>query len=262
MKNNILKKCLLTIISICILSGVGYIGISKYIENGRYTDYKLPNYMGLELEEVKAIKVNDKYFEEELEWMVKSDDNENTLNAAYVKTVSTTSTTVDEYREEVRTMLEERSENLRTYELQEAVWKALIDGIEISVYPKFTMKEFTKEIYDSIEEQGLASDMTLQEYINSLGYDEETFDEYVNEVAQEKYRVTRTMETIIENENLELSKKELNDKILELVHLMGYETLKEAKKNGHNQEDLELNVWINIITEFLVESAEMVEQDN
>lgn len=136
------------------------------------------------------------------------------LNDQFVQRISTKSKTVDEYKEEVRKILEE--ENGVTVNLEERakIWKQVLDHTKVRKYPKERLEEERKI------------------YLMQSGMSEDDFSAEIDleEISKEKVKEYLTAELIAEAENLYPSDEKMKALEKEYISEYGFETLEEMEE--------------------------------
>jgi trigger factor len=183
------------------------------------------------------------------------------LTDEWVQANSEESATVDEFREEVRNRLEEDRNLIATFNHEQEVFIALMDHVEIIQIPQEIMDreiEMLVEMYRNMAEmEGLEFEVFLQ---LSMGIpDEAMFIELVAENAEESVAVQLAIDLIMESENLQLSEKEIHQRIEQIATLGGMSAEEYVTMVGEEM----IRSMINRIrvVEFLMEHAEFVERE-
>ncbi len=140
------------------------------------------------------------------------------LNDDFVKQVSTTSTTVDEYREEVRSkIIEERKENIHQQKVYGS-WAAVMDTVEVIEYPKTELNAAVKAIEESYLTlaRNIDPSMTLEDYVTGfLNMTMDEFNEQTLKYAQNTVTEQLVLYYIAQQENISVSNEEYESLLVE-----------------------------------------------
>ena len=85
-------------------------------------------------------------------------------------------TTVDEYRESVRSQLEEEAKNSAQEVLKNTAWSTVLENSEVKEYPQEDVDSAISEFKSSMEVYAKQADMTLEEFIDSQGISQDDFE--------------------------------------------------------------------------------------
>lgn len=178
-----------------------------------------------------------------------------------VQTVSEESTTVEEYEEEVRTMLEESATEDYEYSLQDAVWNAVLEKAEVVKYPDGEVEELTQSLIDQYasmaEYYGADYETFITEY---MGYTVEDFEAQAKTAAEESIKMQLVAKAIAEAEGLVPSDDEYQEKYEEMCEEYGYEDVDALIEAAGSEEDLQVIVLENIVIEWLADNCIQVNE--
>lgn len=151
------------------------------------------------------------------------------LTDEFVATVSDTSTTVDEYKEELRAQLEEDNQTTADETFAENVMQAVLDNAEVDEYDADELETLVTES-KSYYEQIISSfyGTTLSDYLEQVGETEEDFDAEIEEECKNTLKEQMVCAYIAEKEGLELTDDEYQEKLEEMVSDYGYSSTDEV----------------------------------
>ena len=117
------------------------------------------------------------------------EEQEAVLDDAFVQKVSDTSTTVDEYRQEVRQSLEEMAVQSAQIEMQNqaielAIENSTFDGLDEQVNAEFDSQ--LEQMNTALEQSGIA----LSDYAAMYGMDDDGFKDYMRFSIESRAQVT------------------------------------------------------------------------
>lgn len=128
--------------------------------------------------------------------------------------------TVDEYKADIRTKLEEAAVKQADNEFESAVLNALIEKVDAPI-PNCMFEQRIDAIMRSFEQQLQQQGMDLKLYFQYTGTDMESMRETYRERAVNEVKLRLALEKIAEIENLEVSEEELNNSLSEIAAANG-----------------------------------------
>ena len=173
------------------------------------------------------------------------------LSDEWVKRASLTSKTVEEYREEHRASLQASNEDTYNYELEGAIWEALVTKCTVDQYPE----EMVNEQYDLLENMfsNLLDVYTLDQLVES--YYGITADVYVANVIKQQFAT----ELIAEVEGIEVTDEEYQTYLEEYTKGYGYSDTAEFE-SLIGAETLRQNFLTREVGYFMIESCVPVQK--
>lgn len=181
------------------------------------------------------------------------------LTDEMVKTLSEKSKTVEEYKEEVRKLLEENNKEEYDYNLEQAAWDAVLEKAEVT-YPEDEKEEMLQMFRDAYTQAAEAEGVELEEYLSeNYGMTMEDFEEQIKNATEASLKERLVLEAIAEEENLMPTGKELEKGYEQIAEDYGYESV-EALKEASDEETLKLMVVQPIVREWLAEHAVQVKK--
>lgn len=154
------------------------------------------------------------------------------LTDEFVQTISQKSDTVEEYREEVKKLLEENNKEYIQTELMDAAWEQVLENTEVKEYPKDRVETEKQSLYDHYREGADMYEMELPEFLSKMDMTEEEFEKKAEEAARSNVKEDLVVELIAEKENIRLDKKEYKKAKKELAEEMGYEDVEAMEKEA------------------------------
>lgn len=154
------------------------------------------------------------------------------LTDEFVQTISEESKTVEEYKKEMRKVLEEKNKEYVIKELTEASWKEVLSNSKMKKYPEDQMKEEKQTFYDNFQKGADTYDMEFDEFLKQMDMTEEQFEQKVTESAKSNVKENVVTQLIAEKEGISLSDSEYKKAKKELAKEMGYENVEEMEKEA------------------------------
>ena len=181
------------------------------------------------------------------------------LNDEFVKTVSETATTVEEYREEIKTQLEESAQFNYDYSKKSAAWSKVLENTEVLVWP-----ESVEEQYNSVIEQyKTISEYYGMEYADFIASQmQATVEDFEAEMLRQVQEAEKEMmaaKAIAEKEGIELTDAAYEEQLANMAELYGYADA-EAVKAAAEEEELREIALAFLVMDFVVEHCVQVAQ--
>ncbi|HJB01071.1 MAG TPA: trigger factor [Candidatus Mediterraneibacter merdavium] len=169
--------------------------------------------------------------------------------------------TVDEYREEIRSQIEENNDMQAESELTEALWGALMENVEIKKYPEAAVDEHIEQTKEQYVQMAELYGTTLEDMITTqFMMTEEDFDEILRESAQEAAAFDEAVKLIADKEKLNLSDAEYEEKIAGYAEEYGFEV--EEYKEQMGEERLKNTILRETVMRYLIDECVQVEQSS
>ncbi len=181
------------------------------------------------------------------------------LTDEFVQKVSETSKTVAEYREEVKKGLEELSKSAYENQKQQLVWTKVMESVKLDEYPEEEVEKLLDKVNESYTSQASQYGMELEEFVVANGMSMEQFGTFVEEQSKQIYVGNQVVLYIAENENIEISDKEHDEKIQEIADQYGYKDL-DTLYEVASREDLEMDILTQEVVNWLVENTTFTEK--
>jgi len=183
------------------------------------------------------------------------------LNDEFVKNVSTVSTTVEEYRNEIKNkIIEERKANIDQQKMYGA-WAAVMNTVEVIEYPAPELEAAKKSIEDNYLSMAhsLDPDLTLEAY--TAGFLNMSMDELAAQI--EKYAKNTVTERlalyyIAQQENLSVTDEEYKNTLAEYAEKYGFESPEEFEK-FYGAELIRESMLFDKVIKLVIDSANFIE---
>ena len=181
------------------------------------------------------------------------------LTDEFVQTISQKSETVEEYRKEMRELLEKQNAEYARTELLESVWAAVLEGTEVTEYPEEDVKAGVQEFYDYYQKGADIYGMEFDEFLESLGTTEELFEDQATAAAQENVKQDLIVELICEKEKITISDEDYEVALEELAEEMSYGSVDEMIEDA-TEEKVRKYVMRDLVKEWLVDHCIQVKE--
>lgn len=185
------------------------------------------------------------------------------LTDEWVQSVSTTSKTVDEYKDELRTMLQEYYTETAQAQLEESVWEQFMANTTVNKYDTEELQELIALTQDQYKSMAEDYEMEFGEFIEAYaGVTEEEFNAEVSTLSKERLKEKYAVELVIEKAKIEVTDEKKLPVYEQYLEYFGFETVEEMKaafEDAGTLESLEQEAETQIVKEWLVEHCKQVE---
>lgn len=181
------------------------------------------------------------------------------LTDEFVQTISQESTTVEEYREEMRKILEESNEEYAKSELIEAAWEVVLENTEVTEYPEEQLQAEIQELYDYYQKGADIYEMEFAEFLEAQGVTEEEFEEQATTAAQTNVKQDLVVELICEKEKITISDEDYETAKEELAEEMGYEDV-DAMIEDATEDAVRKYIMRDLVKDWIVEHCIQVKE--
>lgn len=176
------------------------------------------------------------------------------LDDEFVKSVSETSKTVDEYKNEIKEQLTKSREETYQTSINESAWNEVIANTEVKKYPEDQVSEKTETLISQYQSVAESSGVEYEEYIEQqTGMSTDEFKTQLEEVIKENLKQTMVSEAIAEKEKISLTDEEYEKKLEELVERYGFEDVDEIKALVPDEDDLKEMIINEMVMEWVGE---------
>ena len=115
-----------------------------------------------------------------------------------VKQLSTTSSTVKEYRAEVKKRLKDNLESSNRQILETEVWEALMDQVEVKEYPKDRLEKKINEGITSYRDLAEQYGMSYEDFLSESGMTEQDLRKEIKKSAKEELKKDLATELLLD----------------------------------------------------------------
>lgn len=173
------------------------------------------------------------------------------LNEDFIKTMGNYKT-LDDFKKDVKDKLEKQVEMVNKNNYEGKLLEKVIEICEVKV-PEVLVEREVKYMMKSLEDDLKAKDLSLQDYYKTIKNDEEKVKKEYEIVAEKRIKQELILDKISQVENLQVTEKEVKDKIKTLAKEMKQDPLKvEATfKKNNNLDGLKESIKREKVINFL-----------
>lgn len=180
--------------------------------------------------------------------------------------LSTESETVEEYKAELKTTLQESNEQSYQDSLREAAWSAVLENATVNEYPEEAVQEYTDMLYSEYETMATYYGMEFADFLETyMGMDEDTFASQVDEVVKAQVKSDLVRDLIAENVSaIDTSEKAYEEVYAEYAEYYAYddvETFLADMEEEGNRESLDSIVLLQLVQDWIAENCKQVEAE-
>lgn len=151
------------------------------------------------------------------------------LDDEFVKDVSETANTVDEYKKEIREKLEKQAEERADAAFESEIIETISDNAKIDI-PKAMVEEQIDAMLRDMELRMMYQGLRMQDFLKYSGQTMEQLRDTYRQQAEDRVKTQLTLEAITKAEGIEPTDEEI-DKELSRFAEQGKKTLEEFKKD-------------------------------
>ncbi len=182
------------------------------------------------------------------------------LTDDFVQKVSTKSKTVDEYREEVRAVLEENNKDYIFNELRDIVWQKVLEDAEVTEWPEDQLKEEKEAFYAYYQSGADTYEMSFDDFLAKLQISKESFEKQAEASAHSNVKENLVAAAIAAETAIEFSEDEYAEAYKDLAVELGFDNVDDMLKEAPSETYLQNMVLRNAVIEWLVDHCEQVEE--
>ena len=169
--------------------------------------------------------------------------------------------TVAEYKDDIKTKLEEAAVQQADAAFENAVMNALIEKVDAPI-PNCMFEQRIDALMRSFEQQLKAQGMDLKLYFQYTGMDEDSFRETYRDRAVNEVKLRLALEKIADLENIEITEEDLNNSLGEIAaaNNIDVDTVKKFIPLGEYTTDLRVQKAVELVKENAVVDNTVAEE--
>ena len=187
-----------------------------------------------------------------------SEQNVPELTDEWVANNSKSSKTVKEYKKEIKKTLEDQKQEDYDSTLKSEAWQAVVDNTTVQKYSKKQQEkidEMKNSLIDSYKSYAESQGTDYETYITSSGqYTVESFEQKVEEAAQESEKQTMIAEAIADKEKIKLDDKTYKKMLKEYAKTYGFED-GDAMEEAYSKDTLKEAMLTDLVKDWLVDNC-------
>lgn len=180
------------------------------------------------------------------------------LTDDWVTKVSDKSKTVEEYKKEIKKTLEDQRQEDYDSTLRSEAWQAVVDNTTVQKYSKKQQEkidEMKNSLIDSYKSYAESMGTDYETYITSSGqYTVESFEQKVEEAAEESEKQTMIAEAIADKENIKLDNKTYKKMLKEYAKTYNFED-GDAMEKAYSKDTLKEAMLTDLVKDWLVDKC-------
>ena len=179
------------------------------------------------------------------------------LDDEFVSDVSDKSETVDEYKAEVKAKIKERKENEGKQKREDQSVEQAVANAQMDI-PEPMIDLQARQMADDFARRIMQQGMTMEQYFQFTGLDEEKMMEEFKPQAEKRIRTRLVLEAVVAAENIEISDERLDEELQKMADAYQMEVDKLKEFMGDNEkkqmkEDIAVQEAVTLIADAAVE---------
>lgn len=168
-------------------------------------------------------------------------------------------TSVEEYKESIRSELEENAKENAKYQMYSTAWSMVLQASEIIEFPEEEIENCIAEFKKQIEVYAKQVNMELMDFVESQGYTEESFEDECRQYAEYKVKQNLIVQGIMDAEGISLDDKECLEIQDELIELYGAKDLADLI-DQYGQVSVDESIGLLRVERLMVEYGEITDK--
>ena len=183
------------------------------------------------------------------------------LTDDFVQKVSQKSKTVEEYREEVREVLEQNNKDSMINEIRSKVWDSIMETTEVLEYPEDQIQEEKDSYYNYFREGAEFYEMEFEEFLkDKLEVSQESFEQQAQEAAEANVKENLAARLIAETVGIDTSDEAVQAGLEEMAKTLGFDSVDELVEDAPNRAYVERMVIREMVMDWAAEHSKQVKQ--
>lgn len=179
------------------------------------------------------------------------------LDDEFVSDVSETSSTVDEYKAEIKTKIKERKEREGKQKKEDQAVEQAVANAQIDI-PGPMIELQTKQMADDFARRLMQQGLNMEQYFQFTGLSEEKFLEEMRPQAEKRIRTRLVLEAVAAAEQIEVSDERLDEELKKMADSYQMEVDKLKEFMGENEkkemrEDIAVQEAVTLIADAAAE---------
>ncbi len=168
--------------------------------------------------------------------------------------------TVDEYRAQLKSEMQENIEFQRTMSVRNAVWDKMLSQIDPEDYPEDEKEERIAYYKNFDQEAADEAGVTLEEYVESNFYISfEDYEKEIEDLVMQELGTEMVVRAIAEKEGLS-TEDITDDEIKDYAKEIGYDDVELLYKD-FGEDEIRMSILREKVTDILVDNAKVTEVD-
>lgn len=187
------------------------------------------------------------------------------FNDEFIKKLNFGFSSMEEYRADVKSYIEQQIETQNESAIDDAIWEAVYDECEVSEPPKEMVDEVKERVYKNAEDYAAQAGVEFSEFVSSnMNMTEEQFETEAQNVSVESAKNKLIMRAIGKQQEIEISKKYMDEEAEKEYAQYGYENAEayiQAIGGEDTYKDYLLSLKVNEYLKTIVEVHKVEKQE-
>lgn len=164
--------------------------------------------------------------------------------------------TLEELKNDIKEKIEEENKQKEKYETEDAVIKAVCENIKVDI-PSGMIEVETEDMLKNVETKLSYQGLKLDQYLQMMGKTAEEVKKEYEPQAIEAIKSRLMLEAVIKAEKIEITDKDIDEKMKEMAESYGKKDDEEFMKNENVRNYIKNGLESEKALEFLVKNAKM-----
>lgn len=146
------------------------------------------------------------------------------FNDEFIKKLNFGFSTMEEYRADVKTYMEQQNATKNETAISDAIWDVVYEACEVSEPPKEMVDEVKERVYKNAEDYAAQAGVEFSEFVKTnMNMTEEEFEAEAESVSIESAKAKLVMRAIAKQQKIEISQKQITESAESEYAQYGYE---------------------------------------
>jgi trigger factor len=180
------------------------------------------------------------------------------LTDDFVQKVSTESKTVEEYREEVRSVLEKNNRDFVRRQIRTDAWQAVLATAEVMEYPEDQLQTEKDSFYEYYQKGADFYDLDFDAFLEKMEISKEHFEEEASAAAESNVKENLVAGLIAETVGMDLSGEAIAAEKAAMAEELGFESVEALIEDAPNEAYIDRMVIREMVMDWVADHAKQV----
>ena len=183
------------------------------------------------------------------------------LNDEFVTMVKGEETTVDDYKKEIRDVLESQAKVQDQNQKQTEIMDALMENVELKKYPEDEVQEYKDLMTKQYQQIATSLNMDYADFLEQyMGMDEDSFNKEVDTQVKDYVKQQEVVKLIADEEDITVSDDEIEEWLTD--NAQAQQMTVDDLKGQYSDEEIEQQALNDKVVSWLWDKAKITESDS
>ena len=183
------------------------------------------------------------------------------LNDEFVTMVKGEETTVDDYKKEIRDVLESQARVQDQNQTQTEIMDALMENVELKKYPEDEVQEYKDLMTKQYQQIATSLNMDYADFLEQyMGMDEDSFNKEVDTQVKDYVKQQEVVKLIADEEDITVSDDEIEEWLTD--NAQAQQMTVDDLKGQYSDEEIEQQALNDKVVSWLWDKAKITESDS